>query len=345
MHTANSSASSVPKWDEGGVPPGKRAPGAEQVCSSLRLFLGHSEAMRTVLDQATRLSTSNADLLICGEPGTQKELIARSIHNAGTYAHSPFLSIDCRTATVPKVSDDFFSIACGGFSLSGQTAEPNYGTLFLNHVEGLPEVAQDSLVEALTQRTKPPDGATAGTGRYVRLMLAMNGDVSHIVSMGLCSRPLFEAMSEHTISVPPLRHRPEDILAVADNFRDQANVELRKSVRHFCPETKQVLLEHSWPGNYPELWNAVYRATLAADTAINPEELRELLREKTTAGAHSSETLLHQIIRAQIHSFELNSHVHRTTRKQKKPSLASRLLGLARRKRHNSGQAREKNQT
>jgi DNA-binding NtrC family response regulator len=272
------------------------------------------------MQQIMQLPAAPTSVLICGEAGTQKEFIARTIHNAATTA--PFVTVDCRAFADGDLWKNFFARICKRFSQSAHTGLPPGGTLFLDIIEKLSTSAQHSLLRGLVAETK--DSLPCG----IRLMAASNMEPEQLLRLGLFSKPLLKMLAGHVIEVSPLRERPQDILSVAESFRDQANIELRKSVRNFCTETQQILLEHSWPGNYPELWYVIYRATVTAQDAVDPEYLRELLREKKTGATHASDNLLNQIIRAQTQSAEYTLAQGQQRLGPKKRSLASRLLGL-----------------
>ena len=309
----------------------------EHIISALTSQLGRSDTIQAVLDDAMRFAHHPVNIIICGEAGTHKELVAHAVHNVSPRADKSFVAVDCRTFSQASVEKEFFGHedmetpdTAGVFSAHG-------GTLFLDNLEKLPQSSQQLLLAVVRPQNK------SSAGLDVRIIAAACSHFERMVEMGLFSAALREALRPRMITIPPLRERPEDILAVAERFRDQANIELRKSIRTFDTETQRVLLEHSWPGNYPELWNVIYRAAFAADNTVAPEDLKHLLiNERTTTSSHVSERLLEKIIRAQTRAFGRIALNSRPKGGAKKLSLASRLLGFTRRKTRPESPAEEK---
>jgi len=321
----------------GGGAPGSRGQRADRPAGPgfRREFterFGRSDAARALLEQILQLAETDDHVLIVGEAGTQKVLLARAIHDASPRAKRGFGFMDC-SVLGGKGGD-----AVEEFIASLRSAQG--GSLFVNYIEQLPSLAQAALCEVIeTGRTTALKGAPPIEWN-VRILAGTTLDPERLSTGRDFDARLHEYLSRRVILIPPLRDRPEDILSVADHFRRAACVELRKSVRTFDPQTRHVLLEHSWPGNYAELWHVIHQAIAKAPgEALRAETIRaELPHRRATVEAGSADAMIRHIIRAQSRALErsLAGEQERPFRLPK-TSLIRRLLDLARWRRADEG--------
>ena len=295
----------------------------------LSQLLGHSPPIQGVINDIIKHARADTSLLLCGEEGTPKTIIARALHAAGPEPDSPLITLDCHTFATRDLIAPAQTPANHHAALAPPlrhlgTAEG--GTLILENVHKLPDHMQTSLLKALRTRRLP--GMAPRQTFTVRLIATAGSHLNQLMRLGLFNPDLHALLAKHTLTIPPLRGRPEDIIAIADRFLNEANIELRKSVRTFSPETRSVLLEHSWPGNYSELWNVIFRATFDADDAIGPARLRAALTTSHPAADSHAQNLVHKIMRAQTLAFLRIKTEPAPTPGQTDTSIAGRILGI-----------------
>jgi two-component system, NtrC family, response regulator HydG len=301
--------------------PGDATSGIDQIATSLCDHLGSSEAVQRIIGRVIRLASTRHNVLVTGEAGTYKELVVRALHQAMADSDTAFVLIDCALCRDPRDLESALQ-DCG--LMASVTQPPDtllHGTLFLDNVDRLPLRDQDLAISTLTrQDLSDPE-------LDIRILSAASHDLNHAVKIGVFRLELKQLLAQRTVKVPPLRDRPNDILTVAERFRELANLELKKSVHTFSHEAEEALLEHSWPGNYSELWSVIYRATVAAKGDIRPNQIRRLLQNYLAKSPQAAETLLRNIMRAQTQSFIEDVRSSHTTNASGARSLAGRIMG------------------
>jgi DNA-binding NtrC family response regulator len=233
-------------------------------------LVGTSGPMRLVKSLGERAAKSAIPVLILGESGVGKEVIARSIHSASDRAAKPFVAVNCGALPENLVESILFGHEKGAFTgahdrHNGKFLEANGGTLFLDEVGELPLEAQVKLLRALQEREIDPVGAKRSIKVDVRIVAATNRDLSQQVKAGRFREDLFYRLNVFPIEAPSLRERRGDISALVDVFIRRFNVEEGKRVVAATPETLSLLQAYDWPGNVRQLENAVYRAIVLAD--------------------------------------------------------------------------------
>ncbi len=233
-------------------------------------LIGASPAMAIVKRLGERAAKSSIPILILGESGVGKELIARAVHGASDRAGKPFVAVNCGALPENLVESILFGHEKGSFTGAsdkhlGKFQEASGGTLFLDEVGELPLDMQVKLLRALQEGEIDPVGSKRSVKVDVRIVSATNRDLTQRVNQGHFREDLFYRLNVFPIEAPSLRERREDIPALIEHFIRRFNVEEGKRVAGATPETIALLTGHDWPGNVRQLENAVYRAIVLAD--------------------------------------------------------------------------------
>lgn len=233
-------------------------------------LIGSSPSMLMVKRLGERGAKSGIPILITGESGVGKEVIARAVHGSSDRAGKPFVAVNCGAIPENLVESILFGHEKGSFTGAtdkhlGKFQEANGGTLFLDEVGELPLDIQVKLLRALQESEIDPIGAKRSIKVDVRIVSATNRDLSQAVAEGRFREDLFYRLNVFPIEAPALRERREDVPALVDAFVRRFNIEEGKSVVGAAPETLAFLTAYDWPGNVRQLENAVYRAIVLAD--------------------------------------------------------------------------------
>ncbi len=233
-------------------------------------LIGSAPAMAQVMRLGERAAKSQIPVLLLGESGVGKELIARAVHGSSDRAGKPFVALNCGAIPENLVESILFGHEKGSFTGAtdkhlGKFQEANGGVLFLDEIGELPLDMQVKLLRALQEGEIDPIGSKRPTRVDVRIVSATNRDLAQQVAEGRFREDLFYRLNVYPIELPPLRERREDIPGLIDHFIRRFNVEEGKRVQGASPETMALLQGHDWPGNVRQLENAVYRAIVLAD--------------------------------------------------------------------------------
>jgi DNA-binding NtrC family response regulator len=229
-----------------------------------------SPAMRTVLNAAEKAAASAIPVLVEGESGVGKELIARSIHGSSARRARPFVAVNCGALPETLVESILFGHEKGAFTgaterHNGKFVEADGGTLFLDEVGELPAPAQVKLLRAVQDGEVEPVGGRRGVKVDVRIVSATNRNLIADVKAGRFREDLFYRLHVFPISVPPLRMRRDDIPELARHFLTRIAAEEGKRIRSISAEGLSLLAAYHWPGNVRQLENAIFRAVVLAD--------------------------------------------------------------------------------
>ncbi len=238
--------------------------------SSFDDLVGDSPPMRMVKAMGTRAAKSGIPVLITGESGVGKEVIARALHGASDRSGKPFVAVNCGALPSNLIESILFGHEKGAFTGAhdkhlGKFQEANGGTLFLDEIGELPLDMQVKLLRALQEGEVDPVGAKRSVKVDVRIVSATNRDPAQQVKEGAFREDLFYRLNVFPIEAPALRDRREDIPALTDHFIARFNAEEGRRVTGCAPETLALLTAFDWPGNVRQLENAVYRAIVLAD--------------------------------------------------------------------------------
>jgi DNA-binding NtrC family response regulator len=228
-------------------------------------FLGTSPAMQQVYSVIDRVAGSSVDVLITGETGTGKELVARSIHRRSRRAAGPFVPVDCGAIPDALLESELFGHERGAFTGAdarrmGLIECADGGTLFLDEVGELPPAVQAKLLRVLQERRVRRVGARQENAVDVRVVAATSRAIDEMVAQGEFRRDLFYRINVVRIDLPPLRARGDDIGLLAESFAQRAAQEMDRGLGGLTTDAYQVLKGYHWPGNVRELQNAVRRA-------------------------------------------------------------------------------------
>ena len=238
--------------------------------TSFNDLIGDSAPMNMVKRLGERAAKSSIPILITGESGVGKEVIARAVHGSSERAGKAFVAVNCGAIPENLVESILFGHEKGSFTGAtdkhlGKFQEANGGTLFLDEVGELPLDIQVKLLRALQESEIDPVGAKRSVKVDVRIVSATNRDLSRAVAEGRFREDLFYRLNVFPIEAPALRERKEDVAALVECFVRRFNVEEGKSVVGVTGETLQCLMAYEWPGNVRQLENTVYRAIVLAD--------------------------------------------------------------------------------
>jgi DNA-binding NtrC family response regulator len=240
--------------------------------------MGPSDAVKKILSDIARVAESDFSVVIVGETGSGKELIARAIHKASSRSEAPFVAVDCGAIPETLLESELFGHEKGAFTGAeiqkpGKFELAQGGTLFLDEISNMPLGSQAKLLRVLQEKKVYRVGGTKPIEIDVRLLVASNQDLHKLIESGSFRGDLFYRLNEFTITVCPLRKRKEDIPYLAKRFLDLANLELRKNVKGFSESALDGLMEYPWPGNVRQLRSTIRRATLLADGMITEKQL------------------------------------------------------------------------
>ncbi|WP_297801980.1 sigma-54 dependent transcriptional regulator [uncultured Brevundimonas sp.] len=236
-------------------------------------IVGDSPPMRMVKALGARAAKSSIPVLITGESGVGKEVIARALHGASPRAGKPFVAVNCGALPANLVESILFGHEKGAFTgahekHAGKFVEANGGTLFLDEIGELPLDIQVKLLRALQEGEVDPVGGKRPVKVDVRIVSATNRDPAQQVKEGAFREDLFYRLNVFPIEAPALRERREDIPALIDHFITRFNIEESKRIVGCSPETMALLQAYDWPGNVRQLENTIYRALVLADSPL-----------------------------------------------------------------------------
>ena len=240
-------------------------------------IIGKSQAMQQVFAMVDRLKDSNVNVLLTGESGTGKDLIARTLHYHSGRAHEPFIPVNCAAIPEQLLEAELFGYMQGAFTdarkdKKGLFTEAHGGALFLDEVGELPLPLQAKLLRVIEDKEVRPLGATKAEKVDVRLIAATNSNLRRAVEEGNFRQDLYYRLNVVDIHLPPLRERPEDIPLLIQYFVE--NSAQSSQVKRLSSEALRVILNYPWPGNVRELENAIERAlVLSQGEEIRPQDL------------------------------------------------------------------------
>jgi len=251
---------------------------------SLDAMVGSDPRLGRALELARAASSVRSTVLILGESGTGKSLLARSIHRASPRAHLPYIELACGSIPETLLESELFGHVKGAFTgaiadKKGRFAAANGGTLFLDEINSASPTMQLKLLRVLQERRFEPVGSDETIEVDVRVIVASNQPLERLVDEGKFRQDLFYRVNVLPIELPPLRERPSDIAALAEHFLRIKGAELGRTILGFTADASAALLRYGWPGNVRELENAIERATILCDAArLDAAHLPERVR-------------------------------------------------------------------
>jgi DNA-binding NtrC family response regulator len=231
--------------------------------------IGDHPAMKQVLERVDQVAATDASVLIRGETGTGKEVIARLLHGASGRRSGPFVAVNMAAIPESLAESELFGHVRGAFTgadkpRTGRFVAASHGTLFFDEIGEMPRALQAKLLRVLQERVVYPVGASEGVPVDVRVIGATHRDLEAMVREGTFREDLFYRLDVIPIDIPPLRERRQDIPAMAEHFRSEVNAREGRQVSGFSLEVMQRLCSYDWPGNVRELENLVERLVVVA---------------------------------------------------------------------------------
>jgi Nif-specific regulatory protein len=253
-------------------------------------IVGNSHEMQQVYDQIAQVSKSNATVLILGETGTGKELVAHAIHYNSDRTDKPFVKAHCAALPENLIESELFGHVKGAFTgaiadRKGRFEMAHGGTLFLDEIGDVPPAIQIKLLRVLQEREFERVGDTRTMKVNVRMLAATNRNLQEMVAQGKFREDLYYRLNVFPIYVPPLRTRKTDVVLLADFFLEKYAKEQGKRVRRLSSAVIDMLMSYHWPGNVRELENCLERAVLVAEgDVIHPYHLPPTLQTAEASG-------------------------------------------------------------
>src|SRR3989454_7022275 len=261
-------------------------------------IIGKSPAMQQVFDLVDRLKDSQVNILLTGESGTGKDLLARTLHYHSSRKQAPFVPVNCAAIPEQLLESELFGYVQGAFTdarkdKKGLFVEAHGGTLFLDEVGELPLLLQAKLLRVIEDKEVRPLGATKGEKVDVRIIAATNRDLRRVVDEGKFRQDLFYRLNVMDLHLPPLRERPEDLPLLIQHFIEHSAQSSR--AQRLSAEALRILLNYPWPGNVRELENTIERAlVLCRGEEITPVDLPAHLTGSKPQVASLQDALLRQ---------------------------------------------------
>jgi formate hydrogenlyase transcriptional activator len=236
-------------------------------------LLGRAPALKSVLEDVERVARTDSTVLVLGETGTGKELIAHAIHNLSARCGRPFVKLNCAAIPFDLLESELFGHEKGAFTGAiaqkiGRFEMADTGTLFLDEIGDLPPALQPKLLRVLQEQ----EFERLGSGRThrinVRVVAATHRDLTEMVARNEFRSDLYYRLNVFPVVVPPLRERREDIPLLVSHFVEVFARRMAKEVNHVPPATMGALIEYGWPGNVRELQNLIERAVIRSDNEV-----------------------------------------------------------------------------
>jgi formate hydrogenlyase transcriptional activator len=257
-----------------------RSGSGDQVHNQRRFeqIIGRSPALETVLEEVGRVAPTDSTVLIEGETGTGKELIARAIHNLSSRCGRAFIRLNCAAIPLDLLESELFGHERGAFTGAiaqkiGRFELADKGTLFLDEVGDIPPALQPKLLRVLQEQEFERLGSTRTHQVDVRLVAATNRDLAEMVGRNEFRSDLYYRLNVFPLQLPPLRARREDIPELVMHFVEILGRRLGRQIEHIPPETMSALCLYHWPGNIRELQNLIERAVILSNCGVLPNPL------------------------------------------------------------------------
>jgi DNA-binding NtrC family response regulator len=290
-------------------------------------WIAEDPASKALVELAQKVSETSTTLLIVGESGTGKDHLARLIHEMGPRRDAPFLKIDCASLPQELVESELFGHERGAFTGAverklGRLEMAGAGTIVLDEVAALSPATQSKLLRVLEERQFERLGGTETITIDARLVALTNADLARVVADGQFRQDLFFRLSVLTISVPPLRDRPADILPLANALLERAARVHGRQGATFAEPVRRMLASYGWPGNVRELKNSLERALVFSTASVlTPENFPETVRNAgsgISGSLRSLEQIEQEAIRATLEAMHY------------KISQSAKILGISR---------------
>jgi DNA-binding NtrC family response regulator len=263
----------------------------EDIDRSLEILLGKSRSVRKIIKQVRQVTRSNFSVVLQGETGVGKTLLAQTIHDLSKRSDKPFVTVDIGSMPETLVESELFGYKKGAFTGASRDKKGYFeagcgGTVFLDELENMTPYVQAKLLRAVEEKKIFPLGGTKPIKIDIRIICAVNKDLAQEVKENRFRHDLYYRLSEFTIQVPPLRERKEDIPMLARKFFIEAVRELESPTKEIDPEAVELLKAHRWDGNVRELKNAVRRMALISERKkVTVEDVLKVVNKIEDSGS------------------------------------------------------------
>jgi len=297
-------------------------------------LIGQSPPMRKLIDRLERVADTETSILITGETGTGKELVAQALHRRSRRNKGPFVAVNCAALPDALLESELFGHKSGAFTdarteRKGLFFQANGGTLFFDEIGDFPLALQPKLLRSLEERCVRPIGGTSEIAFDARIIAATNRDIETAVEERRFREDLYYRINVIQIDLPPLRERGTDILLLAQHFVEQFAIRADKQIAGISNAASEKLLNYTWPGNIRELRNIIERAVvLTRYEKISVDDLPEKIRDYTTSQFLVGSDNPSELVPIQEVEHRYIRHVLKTVGGNK--TLAARVLGLDR---------------
>lgn len=242
-------------------------------------MIGQSEALGTIRDMIAKVATTDARVLITGENGTGKELVAREIHEQSNRSLGPFVEVNCAAIPSELIESELFGHEKGAFTSAikqrkGKFELAEYGTIFLDEVGDMSLSAQAKVLRALQEHKISRVGGDGDVAINVRVIAATNKDLKEEIAAGRFREDLYHRLSVILIKVPSLKERSSDIPLLADHFLTEICREMGMQKKEIAPEAIEILQQYSWTGNIREFRNVIERLIILGDKTISANDVK-----------------------------------------------------------------------
>jgi len=298
-------------------------------------LVGHSVAMQQVIASVEKIADTPLSVLVEGETGTGKEVVAKAIHYNSSRAEFPFVALNCAALPETLLESELFGIekgvATGVTQRMGRIEQAHRGTLFLDEIGDMPLESQAKLLRVIEQREVERIGSRRSQAVDVRIIAATNKNLHDEVNARRFRADLYYRLNVVTLRIPPLRERREDVAILAKFFAEASCVSMRRRRISFSDEAIQLLEQYEWPGNIRELRNEVERCVaLATSSVIYPEDLSEKIRQKTLLANPTEPPNLDPAAPCSLEAVERETIARVLKHTNNNKSKAARLLGISR---------------
>jgi formate hydrogenlyase transcriptional activator len=261
-------------FETGDAASAKVALDSNELCGSgLPRIIGNSAALRHVLSMVRIVAPTDATVLLNGETGTGKELIAETIHKCSDRSNGPFVKVNCAAIPTGLLESELFGHERGAYTGAiargiGRFERANRGTLFLDEIGDLPLELQPKLLRVIQERQFERLGGTTAIDTDVRVICATHRNLVEMVDERQFRGDLFYRLSVFPLELPPLRDRPQDIPLLVHHFAMDYAARIHKPITAISEDFTEVLMRHSWPGNVRELQNCIERSVILATSSV-----------------------------------------------------------------------------
>jgi DNA-binding NtrC family response regulator len=311
-------------------PVGRPASGAR---TAITAIMGPGPSIQRLADQVEAVVSTDYSVVVCGETGAGKEVVARALHQHGRRAAHPLVVIDCGAITESLIDSEFFGHEKGAYTGAdgrhyGCFEVANSGTIFLDEIGNLPWIGQKALLRTLEERTIRRLGGTELIKLDLRVIAATNDDLKEQAKVGGFREDLLFRLAEYVVTVPPLRSRPEDIPFLARRFLTQAREALGRPPVEIAPAALDLLSAYRWPGNARELRNVMRRAALTASRTITSDHLVDNLGDGAAPAPPAHKPIGSVSLRDRLRATERDAIIAALGQAGGNKAEAARLLGI-----------------